>query len=80
MTSGSTKKAQLLAVLTLGCATQYICYYFDLGVAIHVCNLITSSSAAFGVARHARKQTSDGPWTGEKGDLRASIPDETLKC
>jgi hypothetical protein len=76
MVSNSTKNKQLLAVLTLGCATQYICYYFHLGVAIHVCNLITSGAAAMGVARYER---SDGPYLEEKIGMPESIHDGTSK-
>jgi hypothetical protein len=76
MVSKSTKNTQLLSVLTLAFATQWICFYFDLGVAIHVCNVFTSSCATFGVAR---QQTTDGPCIGEKCHARSSIPDGTSK-
>jgi hypothetical protein len=76
MASNSTMKKQLLAVLTLGGATQYICYYFHLGVAIHVCNLVTSGAAAMGVARYQR---SDGPYVEEKIGMPESIHDGASK-
>ena len=76
MISESTKKTQLLTVITLGLASQCACYYFDLGVAIYVCNLITSCSATFGILQ---QQTAQRLNIGDDCDLRKPGYDGTSK-